>query len=94
MPTYIALGKLTSHAKQNPAAAMKARDQLFAEFQKKGLKVTPYMTLGPYDVVLVVDAPSEEVMMQFLFASGAGGNLDTVTLRAFTPQETDRLRPG
>ena len=93
MPTYIALGKLTSQAKQNPAASLKARDHLLAEFQKRGLKVTSYVTLGQYDVVLVADAPSEELMLQFLFAIGAAGNLDTVTLRAFTPQESDRLRP-
>lgn len=94
MPTYIALGKLTSQGKQNPSGAMRARDQVFAEFQKKGVKVTSYVTLGPYDVVLIVDAPTEETLMQFLFASGAGGNLDTITMRAFTPQETERLRAG
>jgi len=94
MPTYIALGKLTAQAKQNAGAALKHRDQVHAEFQKKGLKITSYMTLGPYDVVLVVDAPSEELMLQFLMAAGSGGNLDTVTLRAFSTQETDRWRSG
>lgn len=94
MPTFIALGRLTSQAKQNPAASVRHRDQVHAEFQKKGLKLTSYMTLGPYDVVLIVDAPSEELMMQFLMAVGSGGNLDTTTMRAFTSQESDRLRPG
>ena len=92
MPTYISLGKLTSQAKQDSAAALRHRDQVLAEFQKKGVKVTGYMTLGPYDVVLIVDAPSEELMMQFLMASGTGGNIDTITMRAFSTQETDRWR--
>jgi uncharacterized protein with GYD domain len=92
MPTYIMLGRLTAQAKKNPAASIKARDDLFREFGKQGVKVTAYMTLGPYDVVNVVEAPSEEVMMKFLVTAGAHGNLDSVTLRAFTQSESDRIR--
>jgi len=94
MPTYVMLGRLTTQAKQHPAEALKARDQLFGDFQKKGLKVTAYMTLGPYDVVNIVEAPSEEVMMRFLMAVGAQGNIESTTLRAFGQQDSDRLRSG
>ncbi|HTW76764.1 MAG TPA: GYD domain-containing protein [Thermoplasmata archaeon] len=94
MPTYILLGRLTALAKTHPAESLKARDQIFAEFQKKGLKITYFMTLGPYDVVNIVEAPSEELMIQFLVAAGAQGYVDSVTLRAFSPQEADRLRTG
>ena len=83
MATFVVLGKLTSQAKQNAPAALQHRDRLYAEFRKKGFAIADYMTLGPYDVVLVVEAPSDEQMMQFLMASGAAGNLDTVTLKAF-----------
>jgi uncharacterized protein with GYD domain len=92
MPTFVVLGRLTSQAKRNAAEAFKARDQVFGEFQKKGLKITDYMTLGPYDVVLIVESPSEELMMRFLMASGASGNLDTTTMRAFTPQDSEKIR--
>lgn len=92
MPTFVVLGKLTAQAKQNPAAALKARDRVFEEFQKKGLKLTDYSTLGPYDVVLIVEAPSEEATLQFLMAVGATGNLDTTTLRAFSSAELARVR--
>lgn len=92
MPTFVVLGKLTAQAKQNTTAALKARDQIFGEFQKKGLKITDYTTLGPYDVVLIVDSPTEELALQFLMAGGASGNLDTTTLRAFSSAELARLR--
>ena len=92
MPTYIMLGRLTAKAKQNAAESMKARDHLFEEFQKKGVKVTSYMTLGPYDLVNLVEAPSEEVMLQFLVVAGSHGNVESTTLRAFTQREADRLR--
>lgn len=92
MPTYIVLGHLTAQSKRNPAESLKARDLLFAEYQTKGMKMTVYSTIGPYDVVNIVEAPSEEVMMKFLMAAGASGNIETTTLRAFTQQESDKMR--
>ena len=92
MPTYIMLGRLTAQAKRNQAESLKTRDQLWAQFQKKGVKITGYMTLGPYDVVNVIESPTEELAMQFLMAAGATGNIDSTTLRAFTSQEMDRVR--
>ncbi len=92
MPTYIVLGRLTAQAKRNQVEALKTRDQLWSEFQKKGFKITPYMTLGKYDVVNIVEAPSEEWMMKFLQSAGATGNIETTTLRAFTPSETEKIR--
>lgn len=92
MPTYIVLGHLTAQSKRNPAESLKARDQLFAEFQKKGLKITAYSTMGPYDVVNIVESPSEELMLKFLMGAGASGNIETVTMRAFGQQESDRIR--
>lgn len=94
MPTYIVLAHLTAQAKGNRAESLRARDRTWAEFQEKGLKITGYETLGPYDVVLVLDSPSEELALQFLGAVGATGNLETTTLRAFTNAEMDRIRSG
>jgi uncharacterized protein with GYD domain len=92
MPHYVVLGRLTPQAKRNPVESMKARDQLFEEFRKKGLKITAYLTLGPYDVVNVVEAPSEELMMKFLLSAGQQGNIETTTLPAFTQEDSDRFR--
>ncbi len=92
MQTYIMLGRLTSQAKTNPAESMRSRDRLLEEFGKKGVKVQIYHTMGPFDVVNIVEAPSEEVMMKFLMAIGAQGNIDSVTLRAFSQTEGDRFR--
>lgn len=93
MPTYIVMGRLTAQAKQNMAEAIKRRDQLWAEFQKQGIKITQYMTMGQYDVVSVVESPTEELAMKFLMAAGASGNIETTTLRAFTQHEVDSFRP-
>jgi uncharacterized protein with GYD domain len=92
MPTYIVLGHLTEQAKRNQREALKTRDQIWSEFQKQGVKITPYVTLGPYDLVNIVESPSEELAMKFLMAAGASGNIQTTTLRAFSQQEMDKIR--
>ena len=92
MATFIILGRLTLEAKRDPAAANKGRDQLWGEYQKKGFKFTSYSTLGPYDFVTIVDAPSEELMLQFLMAAGLSGNIESTTLRAFSAAEVERIR--
>lgn len=94
MPTYIVLGRLTADSKKDPANSIKARDQLFSEFQKKGMKITAYATLGPYDIVNVVEAPTEEMMLKFLVTAGRQGYVDTVTMRAFGTPESDKIRTG
>jgi uncharacterized protein with GYD domain len=94
MPHYVVLARLSPQAKRSPAESMRSRDELFDEFRKKGMKITSYMTLGPYDVVNIVDAPSEDLMMRFLVAAGQQGNIETTTMPAFTQEESDKIRKG
>lgn len=92
MQMYIALCHLTAQAKRNRAESFKSRAKTWSEFQKKGLKITAYDTLGPYDVVMIIESPSEELAMKFLAAAGASGNIETTTLRAFSDEEMERFR--
>jgi len=92
MQTYIVLGHLTAQAKRNRTESLKSRDKTWAEFQKKGVKLTAYDTLGPYDVVMIVESPTEELAVKFLAAAGASGNIETTTLRAFTNEEMEKFR--
>lgn len=94
MPTYIVLGRLTPQAKRSPAEARKSREQGWGEFQKLGIKITPYMTVGPYDLVNIVESPTEELMMRFLVSAGERGNIETTTMRAFPLAEWEKLRGG
>jgi uncharacterized protein with GYD domain len=91
MQTYIALCHLTAQAKRNRAESLRARDKTWGEFQKKGVKITAYETLGPYDVVMIIESPSEELAFKFLGAAGASGNIETTTLRAFSDEEMKRF---
>ena len=43
-----------------------------------------YMTMGNVDMVAVVEAPDDETLARHVLKLGSGGNLRTVTLKAFT----------
>ena len=43
--------------------------------------------MGTYDLVIVIEAPSDEVVARFVLATGAQGNVRTTTLKAFTEAE-------
>lgn len=44
-------------------------------------------TIGPYDLVSIVDVPDEETGAAFNLQLAASGNLRSVTMRAFTEEE-------
>jgi len=44
-------------------------------------------TIGPYDLVAVVDVPDEETIAAFNLQLAASGNLRSVTMRAFNEDE-------
>jgi len=46
-----------------------------------------YMTMGDHDLVLVVDAPTDEAMAKFALVQGGAGNVRTKTLKAFSETE-------
>ena len=53
-----------------------------------------YLTQGPYDLVWVGDAPSDEVMTQALLYVGSHGNRRSLTMRAFIEEAADRIIGG
>jgi uncharacterized protein with GYD domain len=42
-----------------------------------------YWTLGPYDIVSIIDAPDDETLMAAILNVAGQGNIRTTTLRAF-----------
>ncbi len=53
-----------------------------------GLKFRSFhMTLGQYDAIAIVEAPSDEAVARFALALGSAGNVRTTTLKGFTEQE-------
>lgn len=50
-----------------------------------------YWTIGPYDVVAIVEAPDDETATAFLLATGSQGNVRTTSMRAFSADEMEGI---
>ncbi len=46
-----------------------------------------YLTMGAYDLVAIIEAPSDQAAARFALTMGALGNVRTTTLKAFTESE-------
>ena len=88
MPTYMVLTKWTTQGVQNVKQSPSRVDAARKAFEATGFKLKEvFMTLGQYDIVLVVEAPDDATFAKALLTVVAGGNIQTETLRAFTEDE-------
>ncbi len=92
MPTYISLLRFTQQGiekiKESPArldAAKKAFKSLGAELKEF------YLVTGAYDIVIISEAPNDEVMARLALSIGAKGSVRTETLRAFKEDEYRKI---
>ena len=92
MPTYVVLYRFTDQGRKNIKGTVKRAQEVRKENEARGFKVIgTYWTQGQYDLVAVLEAPSEEAMMAGLFNVAEAGNVSSETLRAFTEQEMQRI---
>ncbi|HMT04467.1 MAG: GYD domain-containing protein [Solirubrobacterales bacterium] len=89
MPTFVMLTNLTAEGvqtlKNNPGRVAEVN----REVEALGARVvTQYTTLGQYDFVTVIEAPSEEVMAKVSIEMGSRGTMTSQTLTALS---TERL---
>ncbi|MCH8346293.1 MAG: GYD domain-containing protein [Chloroflexi bacterium] len=91
MPTYVVLYKFTDQGLKNIKDTVKRAREVRAENERRGFKVIgTYWTQGEYDLVSIVDAPSEDAMLAGLFNIAATGNVHSQTLRAYTDAEMEK----
>jgi uncharacterized protein with GYD domain len=88
MSTYIMLANYTDQGIQNikdsPTRAAAARD--LAKSCGAEMKDL-YLTMGGYDLVVMVEAPNDEAVAKFALKVGSLGNVRSTTLKAFDEQE-------
>jgi uncharacterized protein with GYD domain len=88
MPTYVSLINWTEKGVtefKDTVDRAEAGKALAARFG--GALKEIYWTLGPYDIVVISDAPDDETAIAFALALGSQGNVRTTTLRAFSGDE-------
>ena len=88
MSTYFILANWTEQGIKAVKASPKRLRAAKRLAKDCGVKFRSYhMTLGQYDGIATVEAPSDEAMARFALALGSAGNLRTTTLKGFTEQE-------
>lgn len=91
MPTYIVLGNWTDQGIRNIKEAPKRANEFRELCEKHDARVKDgYRTMGRYDIVSIVEAPSDAAISTILYTLGSRGNIRTETLRAFTREESDQ----
>ena len=95
MPTYVVLYRFTDQGLKNIKDTVRRAREVRAENEKRGFKVVgTYWTQGRYDIVSIVEAPSEDAMLAGLFNIAATGNVHSETLRAHTESEMEKALQG
>ncbi len=50
-----------------------------------------YYTFGEYDVVIIIEAPSDEIVMSLMLKVGSAGNVRTKTMKAFAAEDAWKI---
>jgi uncharacterized protein with GYD domain len=88
METYIVLANYTQQGVANIKDAPARIDEGRKAVEAAGGKVVGwYLTMGRYDVALIIQVPDSKTAATLLLALGGQGNVRTETLRAFTEEE-------
>jgi uncharacterized protein with GYD domain len=92
MPTYISLMRYTQKGIENVKDSPARLDAARKTFEKLGGKVKDfYLVTGRYDAIIVVEAPDAAAVAKGTLALGAGGNVRTETLSAFSEEEFRKM---
>jgi uncharacterized protein with GYD domain len=88
MPTYIGLLNLTDQGIRTIRDILDRTEKAAERAQKHGARFEQvYYTMGPYDLVVILEAPDDETASAFVLESVSRGNLRSITLRAYNCEE-------
>ena len=92
MATFITTIKFTEKGIQGIHESAKRAADFKAAAKKMGVKVSgQYWTLGPFDGVMVFDAPDDETATAAMLHLSSYGNVHTTTSRAFDSAEMEKV---
>jgi uncharacterized protein with GYD domain len=92
VPTYIGLIDWTDQGIRNVKDTLQRADRADQLGEKYGVKMERlYWTVGPHDLVGILEAPDEEAVSAFALELGATGSVRTTMLRAYEREEMSRI---
>ncbi|MEU1617557.1 GYD domain-containing protein [Streptomyces sp. NPDC005722] len=90
MPLYITLLSWTDQGIRAYADTARRADAFGAALGEAGGRLVDiFWTVGPYDLVALVEAPDDETAAAALLRLGAVGNVRSTTMRAFGRDEVE-----
>lgn len=88
MPMYVALTNWTDQGARNVKETVRRLDAFITAAEKMKCKVhNALYTMGPYDLVSIIEAPNDRVASALALSVGALGSVRSVTMPAFTKDE-------
>jgi uncharacterized protein with GYD domain len=92
MAKYISLVNYTQKGVENIKDSPNRLDAFKQACQSMGAKVEGfYLTMGRYDLVVIVDAPDPETVAKIILTMASRGAISTETLPAFTEEEYRKI---
>jgi uncharacterized protein with GYD domain len=88
MPTYISLVNWTDQGIKNVKEAPQRIDAFKKAVVAAGGKLNGfYVTMGKYDLVTIIDVPSDEAFANIALSTGSKGSIRTETMKAITEEQ-------
>jgi uncharacterized protein with GYD domain len=88
MPTYVSLINWTDQGIRNVRDTLDRSERVAEAAEKYGARFEQiYWTVGPYDIITILEAPDEESATALLLEIGSMGNIRSTTLLAFDRDE-------
>lgn len=88
MPAYISLVNWTDEGVKNVKESPERLDAFKKAVQNADGKVVGfYLTMGRYDMVVITEGPSDEVVASQMLSTASKGSVRTETMKAFTEDE-------
>ena len=92
MATYILLANFTEQGLRNVKDTTKRADAVKEAGKKLGVNMKEiYWTMGPYDIVVVAEAPDDASISAYALATGMAGIIRGQTLRAYSRDEMNAV---
>ena len=95
MATYIMLSNLTDYGRQTLKERPERLHEVNKEVESMGARVTAqYATMGGFDFVNIIEAPTNEVMARLTVELGSRGTIKITTLPAMGVDEFVEMLTG
>jgi len=92
MPLFVSLVNWTDQGVRNAKDTVKRAEAFSAAAEKMGCKVHTFVwTVGPYDLVAIIEAPNDQVYSSLALSLARLGNTRTVSMRAYTKGEMEHI---